>query len=207
MGLIKARPQEASASATALPPAPTAALDADDPQQRRDALRASVGDAAALPAVIARLPLEQDPHVRSVLISTLVESQSDDAAQALAALLSVEDVALRNLAITALAEMPTAAMKLLPGLLDNADADVRIFATSVLGAIGGPRAAELLAWLLGHDPHVNVIDAAINGLVETGSREHIKALQAARRRFADDPYVGFAVKAAISALERAPLAH
>lgn len=174
-----------------------------DPVQRRQALRARVADRQSWPAMVARLPQEGDAHVRSVLVSCLVETQSDEAARGFADCLANEDVALRNLAVQALTEMPLPALRVLPEVLGSTDADVRIFATMVLGAIGGPRACELLCFLLEHDGHVNVVDAAINGLAEIGSADHLNALQTARRRFPDDPYIGYAVKTASAALRGA----
>lgn len=185
------------------PPAdPVAPSLADaDPARRRQALRACVGDPASWGGMVQRLDEEDDAHVLSVLVGCLVETQSEQAARGFAACLAQEDVTLRNLAVQALTEMPNPALQVLPEVLASADADVRIFAAMVLGAIGGPRACELLCFLLEHDAHVNVVDAAINGLAEVGSPLHLPALQTARRRFPDDPYIGYAVKAASAALQ------
>lgn len=199
MALVKSVPSAAAPS-----PPPSAALDDPDPQRRREALRAHVADPAAWPAIAGRLPQEQDTHVRSVLVTCLVETQSVTAARALASELGSEDVGLRNLALQALAEMPEPALAVLPATLRSPDADVRIFAAMVLGSIGGDQACALLCELLEHDGQVNVVDAAINGLAEIGGAQHIPALKATRRRFASDPYIGFAAGAAIQALQRTP---
>ncbi len=208
MALLRARPPAADElpadPAPGLAPAP--ALDDADPQRRRQALHALAGRADALPALLQRLALEQDPQVRIVLVNALVDTQCEAAAQALARELASEDVALRNLAITALSEMPDAALAVLPAVLQADDPDQRIFAATVAGAIGGPQACELLVGLLMREREVNVVDAAVNALAEIGGREHLPVLRDVRRRFDAHPYIVFAAGAAIAALERAALA-
>lgn len=209
MGLIRSHHPLADPAATVEPPGhgEPPRLDDPDPQRRREALHACEGQPERLAELVERLALETDAHVRSVLIACLVDSRSEVAARALVRMLEGEDVAMRNLAIEALTEMPEAAMAVLPPQLSAADADVRIFAVQIIGAIGGPQAAALLGYVLANEEHVNVVDAAINGIVEIGGHEHIQALLVARRRFAGNPYIAFAANAAIAALGSVPLKH
>ena len=47
------------------------------------------------------------------------------------------------------------------------------------------------------------ITAAIEVMAETGQPEHIDALRETRRRFADDPFIGFAADVAIERIRAA----
>ena len=49
----------------------------------------------------------------------------------------------------------------------------------------------------------NVVAAAIEVMAETGQPEHIDALRETRRRFADDPFIGFAADVAIERIRAA----
>ena len=82
-------------------------------------------------------------------------------------------------------------------LLLDADPDVRIFTVNLLGELRHEQVPHWLQQVLLSDREVNVVAAAIEVMAETGQPEHIEALRETRRRFADDPFIGFAADVAI----------
>jgi len=82
-------------------------------------------------------------------------------------------------------------------LLADDDSDVRIFAVNILAALRHQRAPEWLAEVIRSDSHVNVCAAAVDGLIEVGGADVIPDLEALERRFADIPFMRFAIETAI----------
>lgn len=172
-----------------------------DPRQRRLAAR----DLSAFPASARRLgevlAAETDVSVRDALFNSLSQIASEDAVQALLPLLRTDDAGLRNGAIEALATMPQAVAPCIDHLLQDADADVRIFAVNLLGEL---RHAEVPRWLLQvlqREPHVNVVAAALELMAEVGTAGDLPALRAVRARFEHDPFIQFAADIAISRID------
>jgi len=108
-----------------------------------------------------------------------------------------EDVGLRNAAIEALQQMPDSLAPCVGDLLADNNSDVRICTVNVLGALADRRAPRWLEEVLRHDPHVNVCAAAVEGLAELGDAESRPALEALPKRFPDEPFIAFVVKAAL----------
>ena len=162
-------------------------------------------DLAAYPhaaeALGERLLHERDSSVRQTLFTSLSGIASDAAATALLPLLRSDDAQLRNGAIEALAGMPQVTGPRIAALLRDSDADVRIFTVNLLGDLRHDLVPQWLTGVLAHDTAVNVVCAAIEVLAEVGSHTDVPALQAACRRFPDDPFVGFATELAIERIE------
>lgn len=183
-----------------------AQLRTGDAEQRRWAARDLMAQPAANHAQAAaalgeQLLREAQPAVRESIFTTLAGLASEASAAALLPLLRSDDAQLRNGAIEALAGMPQAVGPRIAGLLRDADPDVRIFTVNLLGELRHP---QVLAWLqqvLVQEPQVNVVAAAVEVLAEVGSPEHADVLRAARQRFADDDFIGFAVDMAIERIE------
>jgi len=55
---------------------------------------------------------------------------------------------------------------------------------------------QWLVQVMAQDAEVNVVAAAIEVLAEVGAPEHVGALRSAARRFAGDPFIGFAAQVA-----------
>jgi HEAT repeat protein len=168
-----------------------------DANQRRWAARDLTGEASAVPALGERLLVEADARVREAIFTTLTATSGDAAVNALLPLLRSEDAGLRNGAIEALSAMPEAVGPRMAALLGDVDPDVRIFTVNLMGELRHPQIADWLLRVLAEDAAVNVVAAAIEVLAEAGSPEHVAALQAASRRFAADPFIGFAADMAI----------
>lgn len=135
--------------------------------------------------------------VREALFLALGTMASDEAVSALLPLLRSEDARLRNGAIEVLSGLPKVVGPRISALLLDADADVRIFTVNLLGELRHEQVTQWLQQVLLADREVNVVAAAIEVMAETGQPEHIDALRETRRRFADDPFIGFAADVAI----------
>ena len=168
-----------------------------DAAVRRWAARDLAAQPRAAAVLVARLPGEADPGVRSAIFSSLARLGGAGAVTAVIPLLRSEDPALRNGAIEVLSGLPDAVAPHIDALLQDVDSDVRIFTVNLLGDL---RHAGVMAWLervLMHDAAVNVVGAALEVLAEVGTVDSLPALRAVARRFADDAFIAFAVDIAI----------
>ena len=166
-------------------------------QARRWAARDLAAHAQAAPQLLARLRLEQDPSVRQTLLTSLAQIATEEAARGLIDFLRSDDAALRNEVVEVMKNMPDAVASFIPQLLDDSDADVRIFAINVLESL---RHAEVEHWLvdvIARDPSVNVCATAVDLLSEVGTPAAEQALEALKLRFTDEPYIAFAADLAL----------
>jgi|HubBroStandDraft_1064217.scaffolds.fasta_scaffold00239_13 hypothetical protein len=169
----------------------------DAGERRRAARSLSLQpDAAALLA--ARLAVEADPSVREALFAGLVAIGGTPAATLVAPLLGSEDAALRNGAVEALKTLMEAGAAAVDGLLGDPDPDVRLMAIEVTRAWPVALAIPRLLRVIESDPHVNVCGAAVDVATGVGADELNSALAGLRARFADEPFLGFAIDIACS---------
>jgi len=84
----------------------------------------------------------------------------------------------------------------LDGLLSDPDTDVRILVVEVTRAWPRERAAPRLRRVFEREPHVNVCAAAVDVATEVGTEDLLPALGALRARFANEPFLGFAIDVA-----------
>ncbi len=168
-----------------------------DAISRRQAARDLAAHPGAVPAMCGQLEDEKDASVRSVIFTSLIKLNTRTVVELLAPQLRSEDVALRNAVVEALQEMPENVEPFMDALLTDPDSDVRISAVNILRALPHDRVPEWLAQVIVNDPHVNVCAAAVDCLAEVGERDAIPLLEALARRFPDEPFIGFAVSAAI----------
>jgi len=174
-----------------------------DASVRRWAARDLAGHPQAAAAVCARLTQERDASVRAVLFSSASALGGPAVVQAMIDLLRSEEPGLRNGAIEVLSGLPDAVAPHIDRLLLDPDGDVRIFTVNLLGDLRHPRVPQWLAQVLQSETEVNVVGAALEVLSEVGAAQVLPALQAARRRFADDAYISFSVDLAIQRIEAA----
>lgn len=180
-----------------------AQLRGGDAEQRRWAVRDLTSHPQAAAALGAQLLVERDAAVREALFLALGTMASDEAVSALLPLLRSEDARLRNGAIEVLSGLPKVVGPRISALLLDADVDVRIFTVNLLGELRHEQVTQWLQQVLLSDREVNVVAAAIEVMAETGQPEHIDALRETRRRFADDPFIGFAADVAIERIRAA----
>jgi HEAT repeat protein len=176
-------------------------------EQRLEAARALAEHPDSAAMLGAQLVGEADPSVREALFISLSELNSEAAATALLPLLRSADAQLRSSAIEGLAGMPRAVAPRVDALLRDNDPEVRIFTIKLLGDL---RHEQVTAWLLQvlrDEPSVNGVACAVELLAEAGQPEHIGALQAARQRFGDDPFLAFAIDVTIERIEASRREH
>jgi HEAT repeat protein len=176
---------------------PMAALRDADPARRREAARA-LGEARADPAPLAAaLAAEGDPRVREALLTALIRIGD---AGVLLPFLRSEDAGLRSAVVEALQDLPGQALPYLPALLADPDPDVRLLAAEVARGLPEEEATRLLCARLSAEVHPNVCAAMVDVLAEAGTPEAVPALRALTVRFASDPFLPFAVTAAVARL-------
>jgi HEAT repeat protein len=170
-------------------------LKSDDPDARRRAVRSLGHGPEAVPVLMGALENESDPAVLEAIFSAL--EVIPEAASPLTSLLRSDDARLRNDAVEALQAMPDAVRSLLPGLLADPDADVRILSVEVARCLPAEEMVSLLCGLLTRETHPNVCTAAVEILAEVGTAEAVPVLRRLAARFPAEPMLSFAVRIAI----------
>jgi HEAT repeat protein len=194
-----------AASVTPIPDEPAdlvAVLDEPSPERRRLAALSLDGNAEAIPRLLERVPVEEDPAVRQVVLTTLAAFDSDTVVAGLVPHLSSENATLRTAVAEALATMTTATLLAIPDLVADPDPDVRIMTAMVLADLAHPQAAWWLTELVTGDRHPNVVASAIDALLPMAGPDHVPALEAVRERFPDDPFLRFTIENALPKLRQ-----
>ncbi len=168
------------------------------PNERRWAARDLADYPAAATVLCERLPTETEPTVREAILDSLMTLGNAAVVEALLPLLRSEDTGLRNGVIEVLQNLPQAVAPKLRGLLADPDSDVRIFTIDILHSLPHPETPAWLSELIERETHVNVIGSAVDCLAEIGTPEMIPQLERLKTRFAEQPFIGFAVDAAIA---------
>jgi len=169
--------------------------------KRRLAALALSADRDAAPALAASLEIELEPGVRDALFRSLVTIGGPPAAKLVQRLLRSDDAGLRGGAIEALKRLGEDAVPVLDILLDDPDSDVRLLAIEVTRAWPSALAMPRLLNIIEQDPHVNVCSAAVDVATEVGTGDLLPALAALRARFADNPFLVFAIGVACSRID------
>ncbi|CCG42346.1 HEAT repeat domain-containing protein [Magnetospirillum molischianum] len=172
-------------------------LDSDDVGLRRRAARDLADFPEAVPALCLRVATETALSVRTVLFTALIRMRSPSVVAGLVPYLRSEDAGLRNAVIEALQDMPEEVAPVMDELLADPDNDARIFAVNILSALPHANAPHWLVQVIDTDPHVNVCAAAVDCLAEVGDIAAVPHLENLSRRFADHPFMQFAVTTAI----------
>lgn len=164
---------------------------------RRWAARDLVECPGAAAALVARLKVEPELSVREVILTSLTCLGDAAAVAGLVDCLRSEDAALRNEVVEAMKQLPGEVAPIMRGLLNDADADVRIFAVNVLESLRHPEVEAWLIDVIDRDAHVNVCATAVDLLGEVGTSAAQGALTRLKARFADEPYIQFAADLAL----------
>jgi HEAT repeat protein len=170
-------------------------LKSGDPDARRRAVRSLGHEPEAVPVLMAALENESDSAVLEAIFSAL--EVIPDAASPLASLLRSDDARLRNDAVESLQAMPDAVRPLLPGLLADPDADVRILSVEVTRCLPTEEMVSLLCGLLIRETDPNVCTAAVEILAEAGTAEAVPVLRRLAARFPAESMLPFAVRIAV----------
>ena len=190
------------------PPKPSlaevlAALVSASVDERWSAARAAAEQPDSAPALAAALPQETDSRVREAMFTSLVRIGTRDSIARVLPLLRGNDAALRTGALDALRSSPIAARELLSGLLSDSDADVRILSCELARNLPNDEASRSLCALLAREPEINVCAAAVEVLAEVGDEAALPTLAQCAQRFAQVPFLGFAIKLAMDRITAA----
>jgi HEAT repeat protein len=168
---------------------------------------AAARTAAELPeataALAAALPRETDSRVREAMFTSLVRIGTRDSLATVLPLLRSNDSALRTGALDALRSAPIAAHELLSGLLGDPDTDVRILSCELARNLPSEEASRTLCALLARESEVNVCAAAVEVLAEVGDPTALPTLMQCAQRFAQVPFLAFAIKLAMDRITAA----
>jgi HEAT repeat protein len=146
------------------------------------------------------LSAEKDLRFREAILAKLLAIADASAAAALARHIRSEDAGLRSACIETLQAMPIAASSVLPDLLSDPDADVRLLATEIVRTQPAEAANALLAALLDAETHPNVCGAAVEVLADVGTADAVPALRTARTRFATEAFLPLAIDTVLARL-------
>lgn len=171
-----------------------AGLGSADPAERWAAARASAEFPDSTSALAAALPKEPEARVREAMLTSLVRIGTRDSLLSLLPMLRTDDAALRMGALDALRSSVAIVGEVLPRLLRDPDADVRIVSCELARTLPSEDASRALSALLTDESEVNVCAAAIEVLAEVGTPAALPALAQCAQRFAQAPFVTFAVK-------------
>jgi HEAT repeat protein len=100
--------------------------------------------------------------------------------------------------VGALQGLPEAIAPFMAPLLSDSDSDVRLLATELARNMNASEATRLLCGLIEREQHPNVCAAAIDVLTEVGTPQALPALEKCAARFADTPFLPFAISVAIA---------
>jgi HEAT repeat protein len=195
--------RDSAPSVQAEPQSPADLLREGTAEQRWSAARAlgvvvedsPVGDAPKLLADALRT--EADPRVREAIFTSLVRIGSSECVDALIPGLRVDDPQLRGGALDALRAMIGVVRPVLPALLADPDADIRLLTCDLARELSAADATRLLCDVLANETEPNVCAAAVDVLAEIGDAEALPFLEACATRFGDVTFLGFAVRVAM----------
>ena len=196
MPLVKGGARGSGTSGDLTPQRP--ALDSSDAESRWAAARALAGDAAAVPELAAALGRETVPRVREVIMTALIRIGDAASVEAMLPSLRSQDAGMRAAAIESLQALPEAIAPFMAPLFGDPDSDVRLLATELVRNMKAPEATRLLCELIEREQHPNVCAAAIDVLTEVGTPEAIPVLEKCAVRFADTPFLPFAISVAVA---------
>jgi len=189
---------------TPAPPAAAASLTEGSSDQRWAAARSAADRPDGVALLSGALATETDPRVREAIFTSLARIATAESAAAVVPYLRSDDASLRTGAIDALRAMPGAAAPLLPALLADPDADVRLLSCELARGLPDDAANRLLCQLLEVESEKNVCAAAVEVLAEIGRPEVLPSLTRCATRFDGDPFIAFSIKVAIERIVAPP---
>jgi HEAT repeat protein len=172
------------------------ALSSANADVRWAAARAAAGVPGGSEALAAALRVETEPQVREALFTSLARIGTTHSTGELIGLLRSDQSALRAGALDALRTLGVEVRTILPQLLMDTDADIRILSCELTRALPTEEASAALCALLVEEPDVNVCAAAVDILAEVGSPAACAALSRCAARFPHSAFLRFAVQIA-----------
>lgn len=163
-------------------------------ERRREAVVGLLGHPGTAGLLVDRIAQEPDRVVREALGTSLCALAEPGSAELLVRLLASDEPAVRTLAAGTLCLLPGGEQAALAAS-DSPDPDVRVMASMALIAVPSDVACTRLAEIVDTDDDARVVGTAVSGLLELGAAP-AALLQAAARRFPDDPFLPFAARSA-----------
>jgi HEAT repeat protein len=197
MPLIRKGPNDKPAADFGAPVNNASLLLGGDRDQRWAAARALAGQAEGGKALAAALPNEPDPRVREAILTGLIRHPGDASVVAILPLIRSDDASVRTGALDSLRAMPEALAARLSEVLADPDPDVRLLVCDLVRVLPSNEASRTLCALLDQETEPNVCAAALDALAEVGGPEARPSLERCAARFADEPFLRFAVRAAL----------
>jgi HEAT repeat protein len=181
-------------------PQDAAAIAADLMTGSEDARWNAARVAAEAPGGLAllreALSREGQPRVREAIFTALARMHTPESAAVVLDYLRSDDSSLRTGALDALRTMPDVVAALIPALLSDGDADVRLLACELVRSQPAGKVGAMLGPVLATERQPNVCAAAVEVVAEGGGPELLPLLVQCAARFPDDPFLAFAIKAA-----------
>jgi HEAT repeat protein len=171
-------------------------LGSADPEERWSAARTAAELPESAGALAAALPRETDPRVREAMFTSLARIGTRDSVAGLLPMLRCDDAALRTGALDVLRSSVIATHELLPQLLSDPDVDVRILSCELARGLASEEATRSLCALLTRETEINVCAAAVEVLAEVGDEAALPVLEQCAQRFAQVPFLTFAIRLA-----------
>lgn len=178
------------------------ALLSGDRDQRWNAARAMSGAEHVTPLAEA-LAREADANVREAILTSLCRIATQESIAAIAQGVRSDNASVRRGALDALRSVPDLARPILPALLADSDADVRLLSCEVARALPADQATAILSNLLSAEGEANVCASAVDVLADIGAAEAEPALRAAAQRFPAEPFLQFAIAGALERIKAA----
>jgi HEAT repeat protein len=197
MPLIRKGPNDASAADVGAPADDASLLVGGDRDQRWAAARRLADRPEGGKALAAALPNEQDARVRERILTGLIRHPGDASVTAILPLIRSDDAGVRTGALDALRAMPDALASRLDEVLADPDPDVRLLVCDLVRVLPSAEASRTLCALLDRETEPNVCAAALDALAEVGGPEARPSLERCAERFAAEPFLRFAVRAAL----------
>lgn len=159
------------------------------------------GDARSLEAVplLAKLLADDNIGVQEAADSALKRIGGQETVDAVVPLLRSDDAPVRNLSMDILRKVGGQHMEGLIEMVQDDDADIRIFVADILGSTENSRAVKPLCDMLLKDPEVNVRYQAAVSLGSLGLKEAAPCLNQAMQ---DEEWVQYSVIEALSKLKQ-----
>ena len=130
------------------------------------------------------------------MFTSLARIGTRDSIAGMLPMLRSDDAALRTGALDALRSSVIATHELLPQLLNDPDADVRILSCELARSLPSEEATRSLCALLAREAEINVCAAAVEVLAEVGNHTALPILAQCAQRFSQVPFLTFAIKLA-----------
>ncbi|NDV18767.1 HEAT repeat domain-containing protein [Pseudodesulfovibrio sp. JC047] len=167
---------------------------------RESAFKAGENNCVEAVPKLAELLQTHHLGIQEAVDSSLRKIGGKDVVLAVIPLLRSDEAPVRNLAMDILREVGHQDIGSLVDLIDDADADIRIFISDILGSTKSPLAVPPLCDALLKDPEVNVRYQAAVSLGELGMDEAIPSLNKA---IGDEEWVQYSVIEALTKIGHA----